>query len=476
MARFDLADDPVLSLPLFEAQARGMSAYLVGGAVRNARLGVPVKDLDLVVDTAQPQSVLALARAVAKRLGGTFVLLDEDRGIARIVLKGGRDLDLATRVGADLDEDLRRRDFTVNAMAWNPLLGELRDPTGGAGDLAGEILRPCGPASLVDDPLRLLRAVRMLCSYPLRPAPGLLDQMRAHAPLLVQVSAERIRDELFACFQAGLWPRWQVLLETGLLFAVLPELQAAARTGQDHYHHLDVLAHTAEALRLLEDFQASGFVDLTAHGALLEKHLARPLVARRTAGDLLKLAVLLHDVGKPGTRTIDASGRTSFPGHAQRGAALAEGIGRRLVLSNREIRRLVRLVAMHLQPLMLAGRDASATERHRLFRAAGDAAPDLLVLSAADARATRGPAQTDDRLEMHRHFVRQMLDEFFQEGRVARPKVPVTGSDLASVFGLPQGPLVGRLLEHIAEAVAEGGVRSREEAMARAAEWLSTES
>jgi len=476
MDGFDPVDAAALDLALAQARAHGMLAFLVGGAVRNARLGVPVKDLDLVVDADNPQAVLDLTRDLARRLRGSYVPLDPGRGIARIVLEGGRDLDLATRCGPTLEEDLRRRDFTVNAIAWNPRSGEVRDPTGGCADLERKVLRPCTRTSLVEDPLRLLRAIRMLCSFPLQPAPGLLDQLRAHARLLARVSAERIRDEFFACLGAGLPPWWEVMVESELLFQVLPEMRPAAGIRQDHFHHLDVLSHSAEALRRVEAHAAVGFVDLTDHGPRLERHLARPMVVRRSASDLLKLAVLLHDVGKPGTQRLEPSGKIRFPGHALRGAALAEGIGARLVLSRREVWRLARLVALHLRPQALAMVAPTATGRHRLFRVAGDVAPELLVLSAADVEASRGPGQTAGRLARHRELVRQMLDEFFQEGRVARPKIPVTGRDLARILGVPPGPLMGRLLERLAEAVAEGSVGSREEATALVAEWLSKES
>lgn len=428
-----LAGDPFLSSALAEARARRLRAWVVGGAVRDAWLGRPVKDLDLVVDTGAPGEVLALARAVADRLGGSFVPLDEERGIARIVLREGRDLDLAARSGGGLEEDLRRRDFTVNAMAWDPVSGERRDPTGGERDLEQGILRPAGPSSLVDDPLRLLRALRMLCSLPVRPAPGLEEDLRRHAPLLLGVSFERIRDELFACFRAGLSPWWDLLVGTGMLPVLLPELDGA------------LLSRAGASLRLLEGWEAAGFPEMADQAGRLREHLARPLVGPRTAGQLLKFMLLLERLEGP----------------------TAEAIGRRFVLSNREIRFLLAARTLQREVLELASRDASAGEVHRMFRAAGKAAPEFLVLAAV-------AGGDQERRQGLLPFLRDMLVEFFQEGRVARPKVPVTGAELMSAFRLPRGPGVGRLLERLAEAVADGTVRSRDEAMALAAEWLSS--
>jgi len=441
---------PVLDLVVSEAEARDLPVFLVGGAVRDALRGVPAKDLDLVVETGSPGQVLELAESLARLLGGTFVPLDRVRGIARIVLREGRDLDLAARVGSSLEDDLRHRDFTLNAMAWDMKAGRLLDPTGGRSDLAGQILRPAGPTSLADDPLRTMRALRMLCSLPLRPAPGLAEALQAHAGQLCRVSPERIRDELFACLQAGLPPHWELFVQSGLLGEVLPETG-----GLPGVQGRRALA----TLTALEGMQSSGYEALTGCPEALRSHLERPLAASRRPLELLKLAAILE------ARPADSG---AIPqGEADR----IESAGRHLVLSKREIRRLVRLLTMHRQPWVLARRQASPGPWCRLFREAGQAAPDVLVFAVA---CGSDAGREEDRASLE--HIRPMLDDFFQEGRVARPKSPVTGADLAHAFGLPRGPLVGHLLEQLAEAVAAGQVQSRKEALVLAAEWLARDS
>ena len=441
---------PILDRVVSEAEARDLPVFLVGGAVRDALRGVPGKDLDLVVEAASPGQVLELASALACRLGGTFVPLDRGRGIARIVLKEGRDLDLAARVGSSLEDDLRHRDFTVNAMAWDVKAGRLLDPTGGRSDLEDRILRPAGPTSLAEDPLRTMRALRMLCSLPLRPAPGLPEALRAHAAQLRRVSPERIRDEFFACLQAGLLPHWDLFVESGLLGEVLPEAEGLpGERGR----------RARAALTALEALHSSGFESLTGCPRALRSHLEEPLAASRRPQELLKLAAILE----PGPLSSGA--------RPEGKASRIERAGRRLVLSKREIRRLDRVLTLHEKPWALARRQASPGPWCRLFREAGPAAPDVLVFAVAwGGGAGRGedPAALE--------HIRRMLDDFFQEGRVARPKSPVTGADLALAFGLPRGPLVGRLLERLAEAVADGQVQSRKEALVLAAEWLARDS
>jgi hypothetical protein len=441
---------PVLDRVVSEAEARDLPLFLVGGAVRDALRGVPAKDLDLVVEAASPGQVLELASALACRLGGTFVPLDRGRGIARIVLKEGRDLDLAARVGSSLEDDLRHRDFTVNAMAWDMKAGRLLDPTGGRSDLENRILRPAGPTSLAEDPLRTMRALRMLCSLTLRPAPGLPEALQAHAAQLRRVSPERIRDEFFACLQAGLLPHWDLFVESGLLGEVLP--QTGGLPGAQGRRARAILAS-------LEGMHLSGYETLTGCPGALLAHLEKPLAANRRPVDLLQLAALLQ-ARLPESGSIPA-------GEADR----IESAGRRLVLSRREIRRLTCLLTLHEQPWTLARHHGSPGAWCRLFREAGPAAPDLLVFALAsgpDAGGREDHACLED--------FRSMLDDFFQEGRVARPKSPLTGADLALAFGLPRGPLVGRLLERLAEAVADGQVQSRKEALVLAAEWLARDS
>lgn len=441
---------PILDLVVAEARARDLPVFLVGGAVRDALRGVPSKDLDLVVQTDSPGKVLELARGLADGLGGTFVPLDKARGIARIVLKGGRDLDLAAQVGSTLEEDLRHRDFTLNAMAWDPRSRALVDPTGGRSDLERGILRLAGPASLVEDPLRTMRALRMLCSLPLQPAPGLLDALRAHSCRLSGVSGERIRDEFFACLVAGLTSRWEIFVESGLLRATLPEAEGLGGGEQ---------ARVLATLRLLEDPQALAVLGNSWCAERLRAHLETPLAGNRRPLELLKLAVLLEP--GPESASLSRAGEESGIGR----------VARHLVLSRREGRRLERLMALRDEPWNLSRQGASPGRWHRLFREAGPSAPDLLVFSAARAMGSGGRG---DSIFLAR--IRRMLEDFFQEGRVSRPKTLLTGADLARAFGLPRGPLVGRLLEELAEAVAEEKVRSREEALALAAEWLARDS
>ncbi len=219
-------------------------AALVGGTVRDLLWGLEPKDLDL----AMPRPVLEKARALADRLGASYVLLDADYEIARVILEDGSQLDLAAFQGETLEDDLRRRDFTLNALARRLQDGQLVDPTGGLRDLEQRVLRPTSPEVFPEDPLRLLRAVRFLACHALVPAPELDALLTEHHALLARVSSERIQDELAFILRAGMSSQLPRLKATGLyavLFPGLPSSELLERLEADELAWLGELAPAA---------------------------------------------------------------------------------------------------------------------------------------------------------------------------------------------------------------------------------------
>lgn len=460
----ELWGSPPLSTVAALAGERGVGVALVGGAVRDLALCLDALDLDLVVES----DAESFARECADRLGGSLVPLDTERGILRVALADGYHLDFALQAGETLEDDLRRRDFTVNAVASVPDRGVV-DPLGGLADLQRRELRPCSDEALREDPLRVLRAVRLRARYGLTvdPAP-----LALHRELLKQVSPERIRDEWFAILAAGVTPQLELLCQTGLLFVLFPELWECRGVGQNYFHHLDVLEHTLEVVRGLEQLLTTEYGGFAPYARELNGHFAQPLAGGRSRGLGLKLVAFLHDISKPATRTVGEGGRIHFHGHELLGAGVAEGIARRLKLSNKEVRYVHHMVALHLTPVLLPSRNPSRRELHRFLHKAGDDLPDLIVLSRADVLATRGPAQNEERLEAHRELGLELLEEYFSQGRLANPRVPVSGKDLTEALGLAPGPTVGWLLERLREAAALGQVETREEALKLASRWL----
>ena len=432
------------------------SLFVVGGAVRDGLLGHPTKDIDLVVEDE--------AREVAGRWagisGGSLVPLDAERGIFRVVARDGTWLDFCAMVGETLEQDLKARDLTVNAIAWNYKQGFI-DPLGGRADLEAGRLRACSATAFDDDPLRLLRWPRLSARTGLRPDDSLLSATRKKAHLLPRCSGERIREELFALLSGEVADWLAQLEELGLLFQVLPELEPCRGCTQNHYHHLDVLDHTYEVVRGLERAQSDGFREL-GDERLVEFMNECP-TAERKRSSLLKLGALLHDVGKPEARWVQYDGRIRFPRHAELGVPAAETVAQRLRLSNKERQFLTCLVRDHMEPVMLPSRGADDLRIHRFLRDTDPYGLELLVLSRADVLATRGPAQTEFQLERHRLFAELAVAQLFDEGDLYRPAMPLAGQELIQL-GLKPGPLIGKVLKRLGEEVVrrEGRMSQKE--------------
>ncbi len=318
--------------------------YIVGGAVRDGLLDRPVHDMDFVL----PGETRHLAQQVAARLNGALYILDEDRHTTRVVLDqaelpGGRAgdrflLDFATFRAGDLVGDLWDRDFTINAMAFDLAHpDQLIDPTGGLGDLRAGLIRACSPASFSNDPIRILRAVRQALGLGFHLDPESLQLMRTAVPLLPQISAERLRDELFKILDgSNVALAIRILDRLGALAYVLPELEGLKGISQSPPHTLDVWEHTLSTIQYLEQllqplvgrFQEETVADLTVGSAVLwlgrfrdhfEEHFNQVLVPERTTRSLLFLSTLYHDVEKPATRETTPGGKIRFLGHQDRG-------------------------------------------------------------------------------------------------------------------------------------------------------------
>lgn len=448
------------------AAGRGVELVLVGGAVRDAWLG---RSGAIDLDVAVPSGALELGRRVADRVGGAFVALDAERGAARVVV-GGRRLDVTDYRASTLAGDLARRDFTVNALAV-PLRALLRrgrgpvvDPTGGLLDLRARRLRPAGPGTIADDPLRALRGVRLEAGLGFRLTSAAARAVAAAAPALAGVSAERVRDEILALLALPATARALRRADRlGLLAAVLPDVEPMRSTRQPPPHRFPVLEHSMRAVAGADRVVARPLA-LAPFGEELAAHLREPLAHGIDRAQVLKLAALLHDVAKPETRRL-VDGRVRFFEHDVRGAARVRAIGERLRLPGAVTAVLERLVRHHLRPMHLAGAGPlSDRARHRFYRDLGPETRDLLLLALVDAAAVRGesPLAVWPRAALIRDLLRG-----WEVQRLAAAVPPlVRGPDVMARFGLAPGPAVGRLLARAREAQDLGLVRTREEALA----------
>jgi poly(A) polymerase len=458
------------------AVARGAlaeeDAWLVGGAVRDGLLGRAVRDLDVVVEGDPGPAARRLARAA----GGPVFRLSEEHGAWRVI---GPDrawqADLTPLHGGSIEADLRRRDFTVNAMAEPLPGGEIVDPTGGRADLEDRRLRMVAEHAFDDDPLRVVRVARIACELGLEAEQETVRAAARHAGGLERVAGERLFAELRRIVAADDVLDGLALLDaTGATAVVLPELAALRDVGQSKYHHLDVRGHTesvlAEAMRLQADPGAA----FPAHGDAVAAVLAEPLADELTRGDALRWGALLHDIAKPRTRTDFGEGRVGFPGHDEAGATMARDILGRLKASDRLRVHVAGLARHHLRlGFLVHERPLSRRRTYEYLALTDPVVVDVTVLSVADRLATLGH-KADESVTRHLELAREvMADALDWRAAGGAPDIPVRGDELARALGIDEGPELGALLADLRAAVYAGEVTGPEEAIAHARARMS---
>ena len=490
---------PISIHPILEKIAsllpQNLPVYVVGGAVRDALLGEQVHELDFTL----PEGAIKTARLVADSLEGAFYPLDKARDYGRVILPQPDNdrlvLDFAAFQGDSLEDDLKGRDFTINAMAVDlrhPQ--ELLDPLGGASDLHGKRLRSCTPEAFISDPVRILRGIRFAISFDIPTDSDTRDRMRTAVPLLPQVSPERLRDELFSLLDSKKpSAAIRALDYLNAIPHLLPELSDLKELDQSPPHILDVWEHTLDALKKLRivlkvlqpaydpENSASLHIGLISqrlgrYRSQLDTHLNDQLNQDRNLKPLLFLGALYHDIGKPSTRQIDQDGRIRYPEHENVGAKLIVERGQALQLSNPEIERLRIIVLNHMRPLWLAQTGGLPSRRaiFRFFRDTGSAGVDICLLSLADTLATYGPTLPSELWAHQIDVIRSLLEAWWEaRDRAIYPSAIVNGNDLMDEFGLNPGPTIGRLLDSIREAQATGLVNNRRQALELASELLN---
>ena len=450
--------------------------YLVGGAVRDWMLGRPVADYDVVVfgDPARLAQKLARARGLRPfRLGKGHM------AVYRVV-DGKTIYDFASLQGACLEDDLKRRDFTINAMAYDLTARSVIDPLGGRRDLQSRRIAFVSQAALKSDPLRMLRAFRLAAGLGFHIAPQTAEWIREAAWRISESAPERVTAELFHLLAVSpSTPYVRQAVNTGLLTQVIPELGAGSGCGQNAYHRGDVLEHsldTYEALEwVLSDLDRLR-PDCCAQPDCVE--LAAAYLAAKQRRTLLKWTALLHDLGKPATRGRDRAGRLRFIGHEIAGARIAEAITGRLRMSNQQSAYIVRMVKGHLYvPHLFRAHEKGALSSKailRFIRRYGEDVIGLVILGIADQAAKSPSVQAS--LERFIAFGHMVLARYVSD---VRPKMEtprlLTGHDLIRQFHMKPSKLIGKVLDRIEEARLEGDIHTREEAIRLAGRLLNME-
>jgi len=447
--------------------------YLVGGPVRDGLLSRPCHDWDFVCRHARQ-----IALGLSRKLRATFVVLDEQNRIYRVVLPDKVTLDFAELQGRTIAEDLKRRDFTINAMAV-PLANRdlLIDPFGGRRDLKSGTIRAVSEKAFTDDPLRLLRAFRFQAQFQFTIEPRTLRWIRKHHDRLSKVSAERIREELLRFWkQPSSSGSLRRMDRAGLLPMIFPEVEACRRAAVRYYGKGGVLKHAFATVENLEWLLTKGTIGaglVPARNRIAGGYKTPPYdaylndsIGGYPRSAWLKWAAFLHDIGKPATAKL-IKGRLRFFEHEHAGAEMAMQAARRLRCSRQETQRLGLWVRNHMRLGNLAAASRVTDKAlSRFFRDLGEDGVGMVLVSLADHYTYLSKSLWGKGKDPVEKMGDELLRSFYDRREEILPERLLNGHDLMRQLRIKSGPQVGKLLAAIQDAQAEGKVRTKEEAIA----------
>jgi poly(A) polymerase len=457
-----LAESPVVSCLADAFAAAGYDLAIVGGPVRDALLGRPTNDLDFTTD-ARPDDILRIVKPVSTAqwdIGRAFGTIGAKIAGEQVEITTYRadSYDGVTRkptveFGDTLEDDLARRDFTVNAMALRVPGRTLVDPTGGVEDLVARRLRtPADPAvSFGDDPLRMLRAARFSSQLAFDVDPATVAAMAELRSTLSIVSPERIQGELVRLLQTNDPVRGiRLLVDTGLIGEFLPEVPALRLEVDEHHHHKDVYEHSLTVLRQAIDLEHARHPD------------AAPDVP-------LRLAALLHDIGKPATRKLEPNGGVTFYHHDIKGARMARKRLQALRFDSDTTTVVTRLIELHLRFFGYAEGAWTDAAVRRYVRDAGDELERLHILTRADV--TTRNAKKAGRLARAYDDIERRIAELSAQEELDAMRPELDGNRIQEVLGIGPGREVGEAYRFLLDVRLDEGMVGEAEAERRLREW-----
>ncbi len=409
--------------------------YVVGGCIRDFLLQKDFSDFDIVV--------LDLKKVLSyfKEQKGRVITLSEEDGEFRVMF-GKFWVDVSSLKGRDITEDLLKRDFTINSIAFDPLKNCLIDPANGVSDIKKGIIRTHSEENLKDDALRILRAARFFATLGFEIETRTMEFITGQRALLERISPERIRNELLLILNSGrVYKTFKLLSDTEILDVIFPDVTALRHTVQRYYEGQNLLYHSLQVLKYTEE-------------SLLDVNIENK--------GMLLLSAFLHDIGKPECIVYDEEGNTHFYGHDKKGAQRAAHMLRTLRFSNKEIETVTKVVGFHMYPHLIAAEEnLTKKAAARFIRRTEPFTDFLLKFAVADAKASPQRGTGMNGYERLRKMIEDIREE---EKRRGMYKPILTGYDLIGL-GLKPGPLFKLILNDVEDERRAGSLLSREEAL-----------
>ena len=434
--------------------------YLVGGYVRDCIMGVNVgkiKDRDIAIKGAEK-----FAQKLADKFDATFITLDSENKIYRLVLKDKENyLDISELCGNTIEEDLLRRDFTINAIAYDLKENKFVDITGGIEDIKNRQIKAIKEENFIDDPLRVLRAFRFAATLGFGINDDLKNTLTKHKNLLNIPAKERIHDEIMKMF-GGKYTSETLLkmLDTEILELIFPCVKDIKKIPSNSHHHLDLIHHLTETVRQIEIQYENADKDI-------KEHLDKIDFGGYPRINHLKLAGFLHDIGKPSTWTIEESGRHRFIGHDVEGEKLVKPLLKSLKFSNKQIEYISTMIRYHIYPSnVIVSPNLDNKVMMRYVRKMEDNVIDNIILAKADRLSAQGEAVTKEMTENNINGLNKLLN-FYLEVKPTLKPLPklLDGKEIMQILGIKQSPVLGEIINELHEAQLNGEVNTKKEAI-----------
>jgi poly(A) polymerase len=467
-----LQNNPFLRAVRKIAQKNKIQVYLVGGFLRDLILKRDAANFDL--DFTLKKNAIKFAKSVARKLKADFVVLDKERGCARVVYNKANKsftLDFADFRDETLEKDLSRRDFTINTLAID--INKLNDKVkfnqivinrhNGLKDLKDGIICMVSQFSLEEDPLRIVRVFSLAAILNFTIESQTIKKLKQLKDKIPTVAYERIRDELFKILESEDTIFYLKLMDKyGVLEKIIPHINVMRNVKQGAYHHLDVWNHSLETVLQLEKLFKEKEIEDNLE---MKNYLNQDIVFNRSRKAIMKLGALLHDIGKPKAK-MQKDGKTLFYGHERIGRDITNNIVELLKLSTKERDMLEKMIFWHLRPGYLADiKMPSARAIFRYFRDTQDEGISILLISLADQRATRGPLTDPASRKRHEKTIRELIDYYFAKQKEKPMARLIDGNDLIKKLKLKPAPIFSKILGSVEEAQAEGKVKTKNQAL-----------
>lgn len=435
--------------------------YLVGGSVRDYMLGKTSFDRDLIV---LDEDAKDFSLKVAEFFDGKFIPLDEENKIYRIVLPNKVDyLDITNPIEGSLENDIKRRDLTINAIAVNIRTGEIPEVcTPHADDLNNRVIREITESNFTDDPLRLLRVFRFYSILGFEISDSLIQIVKKHAGLISKPAKERIEYELMKLFDGKYCAQSLLLMDKcGLLELLFPIVSEIKKVPPNEHHHLDLFHHSIETVKQVQLL----YENLPQEP---KQHLEKVDFGGFSRIAHLKLACFLHDVGKPSTWTIEEdTKRHRFIKHDSVGAKAVIPILRELAFSNKQIEYISYIIKKHMYPTaVVSAPEVNEKIMMRYLRKSEDNAIDNILIAQADRLSARGPEITNEIVEENISSLNNLMNFCIEAKKTLKPLPKLLdGNEVMQILNIKPSPILGQILDELKEAQISGDVLTKENAI-----------